>query len=722
MVTKKNSRSPWAWIPTLYFAEGLPNVIVTALSVVMYMQLGLTDAEVGLYTGWLALPWVIKPLWSPFIDLLKTKRWWVLTMQALIGAALAGIAFSLPTAFWFQATMCFFFLIAFCSATHDISADGFYMIELDEHTQTKFVGLRNTFYRLAIIFVNGFLVMLAGVLQVLFRNQIRFSWALIFYGLAGIFIGLWLYHSRFMPRPKEDMQTDRTVGEVAHELKNMFRTFFVKFGLGETVCVMLFLLLYRFPEALLNTMTKTFILRPNSQGGLGLSPQEYGFANGTVGLIGLLLGGILGGILVSRDGMKKWLWPLVCAITLPDVVYIYLSYSLNSNLIVVSSCLFVEQLGYGLGFTVLTLYMLFYSQGKFKTSHYSICTGISYLGLMLPGMVSGYLKDMVGYRMFFIIVMACCAITFLVTAFLKIDPNFGKKEKEIKEEIEEEEAKLKSKVLYQIKNNPDIVPMSINKDGFYIKDETFYLLTRNIYKRVNTMLIGPTGSGKTQVVELICKQLGLPCTIYDMGAMHDPISDLLGVHRLEEGKSIFDYAKFTQDVQKPGVIVLDELSRAPATCLNILFPVFDHRRTLPVEIAGSKDIREIPIHPEVCFISTCNIGIEYTGTSTLDKALKNRFFPIEFTYLPADIEARVLMKRCDIEKQDADMITSIAAKLRRMAENAEAATTVSTRETLMIAELIHDGWSTLDALNYVLIPLCDSKESRELVRKLLMSK
>ena len=186
MVTKKNSRNPWAWIPTLYFAEGLPNVIVTALSVVMYMQLGLTDAEVGLYTGWLALPWVIKPLWSPFIDLLKTKRWWVLTMQALIGAALAGIAFSLPTAFWFQATMCFFFLIAFCSATHDISADGFYMIELDEHTQTKFVGLRNTFYRLAIIFVNGFLVMLAGVLQVMFRNQIRFSWALIFYGLAGI--------------------------------------------------------------------------------------------------------------------------------------------------------------------------------------------------------------------------------------------------------------------------------------------------------------------------------------------------------------------------------------------------------------------------------------------------------------------------------------------------------------------------------------------------------
>ena len=422
-------RNPWAWIPTLYFAEGLPNIIVTGLSVVMYMQMGLSDAEVGLYTGWLALPWVIKPLWSPFIDLLKTKRWWVLTMQALIGASLAGIAFSIPTAFWFQATMCLFFLIAFCSATHDISADGFYMIELDDHNQAKYVGLRNTFYRLAIIFVNGMLVSLAGILQVVFRGQIRFTWALIFYGLAGLFIGLWLYHSRFMPRPKEDVHTKRTLTEVTSELKKMFITFFQKFDRRGTLIVMLFLLFYRFPEALLNTMTKTFMLRNNYAGGLGLSPQEYGLANGTVGLIGLLLGGIIGGILVSRDGMKRWLWPMVCAITLPDVVYIYLSYSLNSNLIVVSSCLFIEQFGYGLGFTVLTLYMLYYSQGKYKTSHYSICTGISYLGLMLPGMLSGYIKDMVGYRVFFIIVMACCAITFAVTAFLKIDPDFGKKDK-----------------------------------------------------------------------------------------------------------------------------------------------------------------------------------------------------------------------------------------------------------------------------------------------------
>lgn len=416
----------WRWVPSLYFAEGLPNVLVTGLAPVMYMQMGLSDAELALYTGWLALPWVIKPLWSPFIDLLKTKRWWVLSMQLLIGAALAGIAFTIPTAFWFQGTMFFLFVMAFASATHDISADGFYMIELNAHKQALFVGIRNTFYRIAVIFGNGILISFAGVLQVVFRNKIAFSWSLIFYGLAGLFIALWLYHSVAMPRPKDDSQSGESLREVAKGLHSMFASFFTKFPVRQTIAVLMFLLFYRFPEALLNTMTKTFLMRPNSHGGLGLSPQEFGLANGTIGLIGLLLGGIVGGVLVSRDGMKKWLWPMVCAITLPDVVYIILSYTLISDMTIVSLCLFIEQFGYGLGFTALTLYMLYYSQGQYKTSHYAVCTGISYLGLMLPGMLSGFIKDAVGYRMFFIIVMASCAITFLVTAFLKIDPYFGK--------------------------------------------------------------------------------------------------------------------------------------------------------------------------------------------------------------------------------------------------------------------------------------------------------
>jgi PAT family beta-lactamase induction signal transducer AmpG len=364
-------------------------------------------------------------------------------MQVLIGAALAGVAFRLNTPVWFQATMCCFFIMSFASATHDISADGFYMIELDEHTQTYFVGIRNTFYRLAVIFGNGVLVAIPGALQVMYRNRIAFTWSLVFYGLTGLFIALWLYHGILLPRPKSDKQSRQTASEVFSGLKETLFTFFTKFPLKATLVVIAFLLLYRFPEALLNTMTKTFLMRPNSDCGLGMAPTEYGLAYGTIGLIGLTLGGILGGILVSRDGLKRWLWPLVCAITLPDAVYIYLAYAMPSaatgvGLTIISSCLFVEQFGYGLGFTVLTLYMLYYSQGEFKTSHYSICTGISYLGLMLPGMVSGLIKDMVGYQTFFVIVMITCVITFVVTAMLKIDPDFGKRsvQKTLEDEVE----------------------------------------------------------------------------------------------------------------------------------------------------------------------------------------------------------------------------------------------------------------------------------------------
>lgn len=422
----RNNTTPWAWVPTLYFAEGLPNVLVTAVAAVMYMHLGLSDTDIALYTGWLNLPWVIKPLWSPFIDLCGTKRWWVLAMQILLGSALAGVAFTLNTSWWLQGTMCCFVLMAFASATHDISADGYYMLELSGHNQAKFVGIRNTCYRLAVIFGNGLLIPIAGILQVLFRDRQAFTWSLIFYALSGIFILLWLFHSRILPRPEADAPREIKASETWRNLREMLGGFFTKVPARQMFIVLMFLLFYRFPEALLNTMTKMFLMRPNSQGGLGLSPQEYGLASGTVGLIGLLLGGIVGGWLASRDGLKKWLWPMVCAITLPDAIYIVLSYTMTSNLLVVSSCLFVEQFGYGMGFTALTLYMLYFSQGEFKTSHYAICTGICYLGLMVPGMLSGFIADAVGYQTFFCIVMATCAITFLVTAFLKIDPEFGK--------------------------------------------------------------------------------------------------------------------------------------------------------------------------------------------------------------------------------------------------------------------------------------------------------
>ena len=420
-------KSPWAWIPTLYFAEGLPNVVVMTLAVVMYMEMGMSDTEIALYTAWLGLPWVIKPLWSPFVDLYKTKRWWVLSMQLLLGAAFAGVAFTVNTGFWFQGTMFFFFLMAFSSATHDIAADGFYMIELDSHDQSWFVGIRNTFYRIAVIFGQGVLVWVADQLQNVFPDSKAFTWSLIFFALAAIFIAIWLYHTFIMPRPTDRSNEGQTAADVARGLKQMLLSFFTKVSAKQIIFVLLFLLLYRFPEAMLTKMASTFLLRPVEDGGLGLTKEAFGLAYGTVGLIGLLLGGIVGGMLASRDGLKRWLWPFVCAITLPDIVYVYLSYVQPDNLWLISSCLFIEQFGYGLGFTALTLYMLYYSQGEFKTSHYAICTGLTYLGLMLPGMVSGWIKDLVGYRDFFIIVMFLCVITFAVTAFIKIDPEFGKK-------------------------------------------------------------------------------------------------------------------------------------------------------------------------------------------------------------------------------------------------------------------------------------------------------
>lgn len=420
-------RNPWSWIPTLYIAEGLPNVVVMTVAVVMYMQLGMTDTEIALYTGWLGLPWVIKPLWSPFVDLYKTKRWWVLAMQLLLGSSLAGVAFLLNAPFWFQGTMSFFFLMAFASATHDIAADGYYMMELDDHDQVWFVGIRNTFYRAAVIFGNGILIPVAGFMQEAFDNETAYTWSLVFYGLAGLFIAIWLYHSKVMPHADADRPHDTNACEILVGVTTAFKSFFQKLPPLQMIAPMLFLLFYRFPEALMLKMSVTFLMRPNEEGGLGLSLQEFGLVSGTVGMIGLTLGGIMGGILAGRDGFKKWLWPMVCAITLPDIVYVYLSYSMTSNLFVVSTCLFVEQFGYGIGFTALTLYMLYFSKGAFQTSHYAFCTAISYLGLMLPGMVSGYMKDALGYRLFFVVVTALCVITFLVASLIKVDKDFGKK-------------------------------------------------------------------------------------------------------------------------------------------------------------------------------------------------------------------------------------------------------------------------------------------------------
>ena len=422
------SKNPWSWVPSLYFAEGIPYVAVMTIALVLYKQLGLSNTEITYYTSWLYLPWVIKPLWSPFIDLIKTKRWWITSMQILIGAAFGGVAFTIPTDFWLQGTLAFFWLMAFSSATHDIAADGYYMLALDSHEQSWFVGIRSTFYRLAMIVGQGVLVMIAGTLEIIFRNQIAYSWSLLFYGCCGLFIAIWIWHTYVLPHPSEDgVREGVSASTILADFKETIKTFFQK----EQVLVgILFMLLYRMPEGLLVKISTLFLIDAETNGGLGLSPQELGFVQGTVGVIGLTLGGILGGIVAGKDGLKKWLWPMVCAITLPDIVYVFMAYALPANLLIVNVCVFIEQFGYGFGFTAYMLYLIYYSRGEYKTSHYALCTAFMALSMMIPGLFAGALQEAVGYRMFFIIVMAFCSVTFLMASLLKIDPSFGCKDKQ----------------------------------------------------------------------------------------------------------------------------------------------------------------------------------------------------------------------------------------------------------------------------------------------------
>ena len=419
-----NKRSPWAWVPTLYFAEGVPYVAVMTISVIIYKRLGLSNADITLYTSWLYLPWVIKPLWSPFVDMLRTKRWWILVMQILIAAALAGVAFTIPGPWWLQGSLAFFWLLAFSSATHDIAADGFYMLGLEQHEQAYFVGIRSTFYRIATIFSSGLLVGLAGVLQVLTRS-IAYAWSLVFYLIAGLFIALWLYHSWALPRPSEDNhRMQKSAKDIMNEFWNTLVTFFKKPQVWIGICFMLF---YRMPEGLLAKVSALFLVDKMANGGLGLSDVEFGMVQGTVGVIGLTLGGILGGIVASRDGLKRWLWPMVMAITIPDLVYVYLSYAMPSSLLIINICIFLEQFGYGFGFSAYMLYLIYYSQGEHKTAHYALCTAFMALSMMIPGLFAGALQEAVGYQVFFLVVVVCCAMTYIVSALLKIDPEFGKK-------------------------------------------------------------------------------------------------------------------------------------------------------------------------------------------------------------------------------------------------------------------------------------------------------
>lgn len=423
----KRKKSPWTWVPSLYFAEGFPYVAVMMIAGIMYKRLGMSNEDIALYTGWLNLPWVIKPFWSPFVDILKTKRWWILTMELLIGAGLAGVAFSIPTTFWFQATFTYFFLIAFSSATHDIACDGFYMLALPTHQQASFIGIRNTFYRVAMIAGQGGLVMLAGYFERT-TNHVPQSWSWIFFIFMGIFLALLIYHQFILPLPDSDKTYSNTSAK--HILSEFGATFLSFFKKKQIIVALFFIMAYRFAEAQLVAIGKLFMLDPVEQGGLGLNTEDVGFLYGGVAVAALLLGGILGGIAISKKGLKYWLWPMALTITLPNLVYVYLAYFIPDSFFLINCCIAIEQFGYGFGFTGFMMYLVYFSEGKYKTAHYAISTGFMALGMMLPTMIAGKLQKALGYQHFFVWVMLCTIITYVAVAFIKVNKDFGKKKVE----------------------------------------------------------------------------------------------------------------------------------------------------------------------------------------------------------------------------------------------------------------------------------------------------
>lgn len=420
------SRSPWAWIPTLYFAQGLPYVAVMTISVIMYKRLGISNTDIALYTGWLYLPWVIKPFWSPFVDIISTKRRWTLTMQWLISAAFAGIAFALPTPLWFSLTLAVFWLVGFTSATHDIAADGYYMLALTEHQQSLYVGIRSTFYRVATVVGQGMLVIIAGTLETS-TGDIPLSWAIIFGILSMLFLGFALYHSWAMPKVERKGAALRSAAEVWKEFIDVFAEFFRK---KQVWVAIVFMLLYRLPEAQLVKLINPFLLDPTDAGGLGLSTAQVGIVYGTVGIIGLTVGGIIGGIVAARKGLKFWLRPMAWSMSLTCLTFVYLSFVPSPSLPVINICVFIEQFGYGFGFTAYMLYLIYFSEGRHRTAHYSICTGFMALGMMLPGMAAGWIQETIGYQNFFLWTMVCCLATIGVTYLIRIDPSFGRKKHE----------------------------------------------------------------------------------------------------------------------------------------------------------------------------------------------------------------------------------------------------------------------------------------------------
>lgn len=436
MVKGERNISPWFWVPTLYFTEGIPYFLVNNISVMMFAKMGVPNDQLSFFTTLLYFPWFLKGLWSPFIDIFRTKRWWIISMQMLMTVLCILLTLTLPhpsaemmansqtSVGLFTWTLIFFIITAFASATHDIAADGYYMLAHNAKSQAAFVGIRSTFYRIAAIFSQGVLVYIAGVIEK-DTNDIPWSWQVTLGATSVILLLVTLYHCFFLPRAAEDqLRETKDFKGAMRELGASFATFFTKPGV---VLAIVFMLLYRLSEGFLVKLCQPFLVASRDTsivngkiigGGLELSTDTVGILYGTIGVIALLVGGILGGVFIARKGLKRSIWLMAAALTLPSFVYCYLSMAQPESTWIIGSAVGFEQFGYGFGFTAYMMYMMHFSEGKYKTAHYAICTAFMALSMMIPGFVAGSIEMAVGYTAFFWIANACSVTTFIVTYFV----------------------------------------------------------------------------------------------------------------------------------------------------------------------------------------------------------------------------------------------------------------------------------------------------------------
>ena len=423
-MSDNKSINPICWVPTVYFAMGLPFVALSMVSVLMFSDMGVSNAQIAFWTSLIMLPWTLKPLWSPFLEMFKTKKYFVVATQMVTGVAFGLVALSLPLPDFFCYAIAFMGVIAFSGATHDIAGDGVYLTELNATMQAKYIGWQGAFYNLAKILTNGGLVYLAGSLKD--SIGIVHAWMVIMGICAAIMVVLSLYHVRMLPSGGAASGDVRTVKDAMHMLWEVIRTFFQKKYIVWYIC---FIILYRFAEGYVMKIVPLFLKAGIDQGGLGLPVQEIGIIYGTFGAAAFVLGSILAGYYISAFGLRKTLFSLCCVFNIPFVVYLLLAIYQPSNVWVIGSAIVFEYFGYGFGFVGLTLFMMQQvAPGKHQMAHYAFASGIMNLGVMIPGMMSGYLSAWLGYRNFFIWVLVATIPAFLVTWFVPFTYNNDKKE------------------------------------------------------------------------------------------------------------------------------------------------------------------------------------------------------------------------------------------------------------------------------------------------------